>query len=130
VSLNAVLVDRASVVTRQATGVRVEGRTIRADVEAPQFKCRLEVNVAQDTPDPATGVPVVTRTTSLLYGLHDIEGNPVVLNAADRVRVVSRSMGMDELWDVAGDPQPIRKRRRLLGWQVDLRHVETPQEVY
>lgn len=124
-ALTSALVDWAAVVTKLPSGERVEGRTVRSDVESPQFKCRIDVNSMTDQPDPATGVPVVTRTTNLLYGTHDITGQPVLLDAGKRVRVVSTSLSMDELWDVAGDPQPIRKRRRVIGYQVELRHVET-----
>lgn len=124
--LSSALVDRATPVTREPVGAKVEGRTVRSSVEGVEFKCRLDFGSMGDTTDPAVGSPMVSRVATMLFAFRDVNGDPVTIDAGMRVRIVSRSLGIDELFDVAGDPEPIRKKKKMLAWQVEIRHVTMP----
>jgi hypothetical protein len=121
-SLNAALVDRARIVGKRAVGERVEGETIYSEVTGPWFRARLEMRAYPDTPNPVVGTRDIIKTPTLMYGLRDSDGNEIVLNAEDRVEVASNELG-GLIYDVAGDPSPIRKKRRLLGHEATLRKV-------
>jgi hypothetical protein len=120
--LGGALVDRARPVRRAAAGLRVEGRTQYGEAKGPWFRCRLELPAAGEQADTPTGVrPVLTEPT-LLYGTRDEEGDALHLTNQERLEVESRELG-SELWEIIGGPQPIRKRRTLLGWQAQLRRL-------
>lgn len=121
-ALTAALVDRARPVERRRSGRRVEGRTVFGEARGAWFKARLELPQAPEGAEAPTGVrPVVTAPT-LMYGVRDSDGQPVELTNQKRVEVDSKELGR-ATWDVVGDPQPIRKKRTLLGWQAQLRRV-------
>jgi hypothetical protein len=122
--LNVALVDRARLVTKRQAGRVVDGETLYADVYGTWFKCRLELGREGQSLDEATGERIVHRSPNLMHGFHDLVGEPVELNVEDRLEVHSRQLG-DELWDVASAPQPMRKKRRVIGWEVTLSRVET-----
>lgn len=120
--LGGALVDRARPVRRTDAGLRVEGRTQYGEAKGPWFRCRLELPAAGEQGAAPTGVrPVLTEPT-LMYEPRDEEGDPLHLTNQERVEVVSRELG-SELWELTGDPQPIRKRRTLIGWQAQLRRL-------
>lgn len=127
-SLRSALVDTATVVRREPAGRVVEGRTIREAVEGASFRCRLDFESMEDQPEAVIGVPSVIRSATLLFAVKDETGVAISVSAADRLRITSKSLAnLDELFDVAGDPQPIRKKRRLIGWTVQVRHVTVPE---
>jgi hypothetical protein len=123
VGLQAALVDRARVVTKRQRGARVEGRTQYGNAYGPWFRCRLQLAQAPETVDPVTGVRPVASEPLLLYGVRDADGNPPALTNQVRVQVDSHELGTG-LWDVTADPEPLRKKRRVLGFQAQLRRVE------
>ena len=124
-SLNAALKDRARLVTRAAEPGRVEGKTVASPaIDSAWFKCRLELPEAGFTPGPGDRRRVVSAPT-LMFGLRDAEGQPVVMLARrHKVEVESVAQGRAGLWEVKGDPAPIRKKRRVIGWSVTLSKVE------
>src|SRR4051812_40665188 len=120
-AFTAVLVDQARMVSRAKAGPRVEGTTRLVTTQGPWFRARLFLaDAPQDTSD---GRPRTVASPQLLYGLRDLDGNGVLLNANQRVEVASAQLG-NALWELTGDPEPIRKRRSLIGYQANLTRVE------
>jgi hypothetical protein len=50
----------------------------------------------------------------------------VEIRASDEIEVASLELG-DALWRVNGDPVPIRKKRRVIGWTVPLSRLNEPR---
>lgn len=121
-ALNAVLVDQARVIRQEGSALKVRGATVFTPSRSQWFKCRLTLPAAQESVDPGYRRRVVLVPT-LLYGMRDKDGLPIDLSIEDRLEVSSRELGQT-LWDVVSAPEPLRKKRRLLGWQATLRRVE------
>ena len=119
--LVGVLVDNARTVERRAAGQRVEGRTIYGTATGPWFKCRLTLPSALET--DAEVVRPVQIVPTVLYGIRDENGDVVILHNDVRLEVGSKELG-DSVWDVVGEPEPLRKKRRVIGWQATIRRVE------
>jgi hypothetical protein len=128
-ALNSALVDRARIVSRApvASGRKVEGTTVYEKVEGPWFKARLfpEMSAAQ------LGVEnrrrIIPDTPTMLAALLDVNGDPVVITSEARIEVDSKELG-NEVWDVSGEPQPLRKKRRVIGWYFGVRRVYTVEQ--
>jgi hypothetical protein len=119
--LSAALVDRARVVERRESGRRVEGRTVYGEARLPWFKARLELVQAPENTEESGVRPVVSQPT-LLTGVRDLEGNQLELGNDVRLEVDSRQLG-HTVWQIVGEPAPLRKKRTLIGWQASLRKV-------
>lgn len=121
-ALGSALVDRARVVAQQPLPIKVGGSTRFAEVEGEWFRCRLTLPAAPETAD-ASGArrrPVIVPT--LLYGVRDLQGGEVALSTENRVEVRSAALG-DAQWEVVSNPEPLRKKRTIIGYQVTLRKV-------
>jgi hypothetical protein len=123
VGLNAALVDQARTVERLAAGRRVEGRTIYGTSTGAWFRCRLQLPPAGERTGDTAGVRAVQREPTLMLGVKDTQGEPLALRNNMRVEVNSRELGRST-WDVVGDPEPMRKKRRVIGFVATLRRVE------
>lgn len=121
-ALGAALVDRARTVSRETTGVVVDGERLRGVTEGQWFKARLDLPAAAEAQAPGGGRRRAVRQPTLLLGVADLDGLPVALSSAVRVEVDSPQLGRS-VWEVAGDPMPLRKRRRVIGWQATLQQV-------
>jgi hypothetical protein len=126
VPLGAALVDRARVVGRKAAGRKVAGRTIYSTVSSEWFKARLTLSAPAERTDEATGVMPATHSPTLLLGVRDMAGDPIELSGNDRIEVASRELGT-ALYDVVGGAAPLRKKRRVIGYEVALRLVVVPE---
>jgi hypothetical protein len=115
------LVDRAVRIRKGTDGTRVEGSTIYSDVESASIKVRLDLSAASERLED--GRAVTEPGPSLLVYRRDLEGNYLDWRATDRIRVVSSELGTDT-WEISGDPVPLRKKRRVIGWQLPLKRVE------
>jgi hypothetical protein len=122
-ALGAVLVDRARILRRAPAPVRVEGRTQFTTVTGAWFRCRLDLRSRSEGREPESGFPRVVEQPSLMFGVRDTEGRTVDLAASDRLEVVSPQLGR-ALWQAQGDPIPMRKRRRVIGWEATIKRVE------
>lgn len=125
--LAAVLVDRARTIRKEA-GARVEGRSANVTVEGAWFKARLMLDTAeaQESVDTGRGRRATVPRPQLLYGVGDLEGGTVDVFASDQIEVFSVELG-SAIWRVTGDPQPIRKKRRVIGWQAGLERLHEPE---
>lgn len=123
-ALRGALVDRAYKVDQRGTGRKVDGRTIFKPAEGTRFRARLSLSAGAPERS-AQGETYVEPRPMLLTGIRDDDGNPLSFSNADRIRVVSKELGEDT-WDVDSEPEPLRKKRRLIGWQLQLMRVKEP----
>lgn len=112
--------------TNTARG-RASGASVFTDAEGPWFRCRLELPDVNVNPD-GSGRRRVIRVPTLMYGYLDTSGDPVVLNEEARVEVDSNELG-SEIWQVNGRPKPMRKKRRVIGWEVQVKRMEALESV-
>lgn len=122
-ALRIALVDKARTLSRVSTGVKVAGTSQMATVEGPWFRVRLTLPPQPDTADPAGGRTRVEKRPTLLVDRRDENGDPVVLNTEMRLEVVSRELG-SATYLLDADPEPLRKRHTVIGWEVPLRRIE------
>ena len=124
-ALRSALVDRARLVTKEATSQQVEGTTTYARVEGPWFTCRL--GVEGPTQEEVDSGRVRTHPTPiLLYWRTAQDGSEVTLMADDVVEVVSNQEGTAD-WQVSTKPLIIRKKVVLLGaGYANVERVEEP----
>ena len=123
-SLNSALVDRARRIVDTPTPVRVEGTTQFQPLHYPWFKCRLTLSAAPESADPQAAHVRVPRNATLLIGLKDADKNLVEINADERIEVDSKQLGGRAIYYLTGDGEPIRKKRKLIGWMATLIRVE------
>jgi hypothetical protein len=97
----------------------VNGETPYADVYGAPFKCRVS------EPDPterrSTDIEFVQYSSDLkmLTAMKDIDGELLDLNAGDKVVIDDGSFSGE--YEVFGEPTVIRKKRKQIGWLVDLK---------
>lgn len=129
--LVSVLVDRARVVEKSSTGVKVEGTTQMAPTHGEWFKCRLFLDMQQYAERAEQGERRKrVKTPQVLYGTTDLAGKAldVQMRADVMLEIDSPQFGR-AVWRMTGDPQPIRKKRAVLGGMVQVeRVVETPRQ--
>lgn len=119
-ALTAALVDRARTVSKGSTGRKVEGMTRMATLHGPWFRARLFPQGAPQEFD--NGRPRVVSSPTLMLGVRDSNGDPILINANLSIEVDSKELGRS-IWKVTGDPEPIRKRRRVIGYVAALERV-------
>lgn len=123
--LRSVLVDRARTVRRAPTPLKVEGRTAFADVKGEWFRARLDLRGYPQTRDPGSRAKTI-KTPSLMFATKDLVGGAIEVRATDRIEVRSVQLG-DATWEVTGSPEPWRKKRLVIGYQVPVRRVDEEQ---
>lgn len=128
--LNSALVDRARVLRENPTATKVEGSTVfdPAPHVGAWFRCRLEPALANEATGPG-GFKTVTKSPVMMYGIKDSAGAPIALDNEDKVEVdaprFAQTLGADRtVWLVTQDPEPMPKKRRVIGHQVQLQRVE------
>ena len=127
-SLNTALVDRARRLVDTPTPVKVEGSTQFQTLHYPWFKCRLTLSPAPEADDAQGGHRRTPRPASLLVGLKDTDGNLTEINSDDRLEVDSKALGR-AFYQITGDGEPIRKRKKQIGWMATITRVEEHQFV-
>lgn len=115
------LVDRAYRIRKGATSQRVEGSTVFTAQESEPIKVRLTVQQAGERTED--GRVLTEPQPTLLVYKKDLLGEEIDWKATDRIRVESAELGVHE-FEISGDPQPIRKKRRVIGWTLNLRRTE------
>src|SRR5688572_20218837 len=121
--LGAALVDRARRVVKEAATERVEGTTHMAEVHGPWFRARLTLAGEVDTPGVEASYRRVVRTPTLMFGVKNTEGEPVGVRFDDVIEVDSPQLGRGR-WQVNGQPEPMRKKRTVIGYTVRLLRIE------
>jgi len=115
------LVDRAVRLRKTSTGTRVEGTTIYTATESASIRVRLDVKAAGE--ELADGRMLTEPTPTLLVYKRDLQGNYLDWRATDRLLVTSAQLGEHE-YEVQGEPVPLRRKRRIMGWELTLRRTE------
>jgi len=132
VAYRSPLVDRAWILRKEAAepGETVEGTVIfnepdpdtPADVpEAKQFRCRLDLGDAAER--SKDGMTQVDPKPLLMCDRVTKDRTPVELRIGDQVKVVSKELGT-AVWEVDGRAKPVRKKRRVIGWEVTVHRTE------
>lgn len=121
--LNTALVDQARVLGLASSALRVEGTTVYEETMTAWFRARLEVGKPTGAPMEASGAQQSVKNPTLMVGVRDSAGRDITITGQDRIEVDSKQLGR-ETFEVVGDPEPIRKKRRVIGWTVQLRKVE------
>jgi hypothetical protein len=138
--LNAVLVDRARRLHSAPTPQKVEGTTQFVPVHGPWFKVRLTLPAAATTEaaarvragltDDGGARSKVVERPFILFGIRDSEGNSLigedgrsVVNAHDRLEIESPQLGL-HVYEITENPAPIRKKRKVIGYNASLSRVE------
>lgn len=116
--LRSALVDRARVLGTAQTNYRVQGMTIVEPTIGPWFRCRLTLPEA--SADTSQKRARTVRHPTLLYGTTDSAKQPIVLTTDERVEVDSPELGR-AIWLVESDPAPLRKKRKVLGYETHLK---------
>ena len=122
-SYRSALVDRGQVLREQASARKVEGSRVFTTEEGPTFRVRLELNAAPKRKDG--GRTATEPRPMLMTDRKDSEGHELRFRSSDRIQVTSRELG-EALWEVDGDPKPIRKKKRLVGWELNIKRVNEP----
>jgi hypothetical protein len=120
--LRSVLVDQARPVEQREAGVRVEGRTVFRPVKGEWFKCRLTLPLAIEDAPGTAGLRQVPVQPTILLGTKDVSGGAVELHNDLRLEIVSKQLG-SAVWDVVGEPEPLRKKRKVIGYQATVRQI-------
>lgn len=121
-ALGSAMVDRARIIRRAPSPVKIEGRTQMTTVRGAWFRCRLNLRSDSQSQGPGDNPRTTRRPTLMLLPL-DIEGRAVDLRHTDKVEVDSPELGLN-LWEVDGEPEPLRKKRRVIGYEVPVKRVE------
>lgn len=101
----------------------MEGTTRFETVRHAWFRCRITENPAPDANDAQGGQRRVARTAQLLCGIKDVDGGALVVKASDRLEVYSKQLGR-HVYEVTSDGEPLRKKRRVIGWSATLVRVQ------
>lgn len=121
-SIRAVCVDYGRIVRLEEALRRVEGRTTFVPVTEQWFKCRLFLNMAPDQKDQFRAHETAVPAPQVLTPLTDLSGNRMVFTGDVRMDISSAELGR-AIWRVNAEPQPLRKRRRVIGWLVTVERV-------
>lgn len=120
-ALTSAMVDRAFLQRRAADALKVNGRTVHSNTESPEIRARLTKAPAGERAED--GRKVAEDRPTLLLARRDAEREAVVPRKTDRLRIVSRELG-EGVWEVDGIPQPLRKKRRVIGWTMSVVQLE------
>lgn len=119
-ALRAALKDRARIVRLEVQAQRVEGRSLFVPVNRPEFRCRLEVKRVPKSRDDA-GVMSFNSVPVLLCDRRDEGHEDLEFEVDDKIEVTSRDMPQfSGLYNVDSLPEPIRKKRKVIGWLLTL----------
>lgn len=105
------------------TAQRVEGTTIFVTVHDPWFRCRITVEPAPEADDAQAGRRRTPKPAQMMCGLKDQDGNPLEIRSADRLEIISNQLGR-AIFELTSDGEPIRKKRKMLGWMANITRVE------
>lgn len=122
--LQSVLVDRGRILRQAVAAGQVGGRTQFVKTEPGQwFDCRLFLPQMPESFDSQRVSKRVVIVPTLLYGIYDQDGNLFRVLPTDYLEIESDDLD-SETWQVTAEPQPLRKKRGVIGFQTSLKRVE------
>lgn len=123
-ALGSIMVDRGYLRRRVRDTHSVQGTRRYTIAEGAQFRCRLDLGGGTERKvQERTSGEVRPRLYALL---RDRDRKPLVFRQDDEIRVVSNELG-EAIWQIEGEPQPWRKRRRVIGWELQVKRVVDPE---
>lgn len=120
-ALGSALVDKARVHRTLKTSAKLQGTLQTKEFTSEWFRCR--VTMPRGSEQTEEGRRKKQKTPELMCGRVNVLGEAVEILAGDTLELQSVQLGNVTL-QIAGDPEPIRKRRSIIGWQVGLSKVE------
>jgi hypothetical protein len=125
-ALGSVLTDKARIQRRLRTGERIEGRFVETAPFSPYIRCRYTPSQGSKSRTAASvrhtqPAIVVMKAASLRrIGLGQ-------LLPSDRIEITSNELTAPTVMEIMGTPEPIRKRRTVIGWQAMVQLVKESQ---
>lgn len=106
---------------------RVEGRSTFEPVPQQWFRCRLSIIEGSKTGAPPRSDAALAFRSKLLSGqllciTVDLDDNPLVFRNDQRLDISSVQLGR-AIWRNENEPQPLRKKRKLIGWTLSVERV-------
>lgn len=122
--LGSALVDRARAIRHEQSAQKIDGRTQQlGQTTGPWFRCRFE-QAARPRSKDGNRTRAASNPT-IMCGPRDENGDPVSITVQDEIEVEAEEVDpASGRFRVAGDPEPIRKKRTLIGWSIPLKRVE------
>lgn len=87
------------------------------------FKCRLTLPSAVEDDAATAGVRPVTVQPTIMLGAKDLAHEVIELHNDLKLEIDSKQLGKST-WEIVGEPAPIRKKRKVIGWEAPIRRVE------
>ena len=127
--LRAALVDRARLDRQVESTQKVQGRTKMVPDKGAWFKARLTIPQAAEAQDSSNSRKITRGTPSIMFYRRDEDGDAVMVKAKHRLEVESNQLvdlvgDNRAIFEVVANPEPIRKKRTVIGWQSQLRVVD------
>lgn len=123
--LTSVLIDRARLVRLAASATKVGGRTTFVETEpGTWFAARLQMAATTEQQPSGFVSKRAVPTPTLIFATIDDAGNEVEVRFNDVLEVESEDLG-STTWQVTQEPEPFRKKQGVIGFQVQLKRVET-----
>lgn len=121
-SLAAVCVDRGRIITKEPSTARIEGRTAFTPVAAQWFKCRLFLANSNDVTDAQQAHFSTVNQPQVLVVAKDLDGVPLTFRGDQHIDISSQQFER-AVWRAMGEPEPLRKKRKVIGWLLYLERV-------
>lgn len=121
--INAALVDRGKLIRREATKEKVDGEVqYKTDEDQPWFRCRFQMIKGSEQQQDGRRRRVVRPAL--------IVGKNAIIKKGDEIEVKSKQHAA--IWEgqetkqfvINGDPEPLRKRRTIIGYEATLAAVD------
>lgn len=125
VSIAHVCVDRGRILRKEPSAVRVEGSTTFTPVPEQWFRCRLFLTATTDIPDPQQSHWLSTSAPQVIAVTRDLDSEVLAFRSDQRIEIASRELGR-AVWRMTGEPEPLRKRHRVIGWLLLVSRVIEP----
>ena len=121
-ALGAATPDRARLLVATRSTVRVAGRYPTTQAYSGPFRCRF--TEAQESEGRSASGVRRTKPASLLVSKGALASRGIAaIGPADRVEITPAGAAAPVLFEVQGAPKPIRKRRTVIGWTVNLQKI-------
>lgn len=125
--LIGVMTHRGRLLTRAATGPRVEGTAQYATVEGPWFRCRLFPDETPEGQGARGGRRVLVKGPHVVCAPRDLDGDAINPGEITPACMVELDLGLlgRQVWQVQSDPQPIQPKKRVMAYYFAVRRTET-----
>lgn len=127
-SLKGACVDVGRIIRLEPSATRVEGRTTFEPVAEQWFRCRLTISEGSSrSAAPARSQSAIdwrarVMQAQLMTITVDQDGNTLEFRTDQLYDVSSIQLGR-AIWRSMGEPEPIRKKRKLIGYLVNAGRV-------